>query len=364
MSDVDQPTTLAPDRSDRPLPGTPWLLAGLTTVHVFSAAALLAGPLSHGVAVVAGAHTVVALLLGGLCVASARYPLHDDVSAGALVASALVVGVGAAVGSPALAVGSVAVVLGVILLRSPHRVAVVLATVAGSVVAGVGLSLLDGGDASGAVIAVGSVLGVAVVVVGLRRVAAQQARVVDAARRSADAVRMTDGLTGVLNRRGLELMAAPMLENARRRGEAVHALFADVDGFADVNRRAGFDRGDDLLAAVGEALRGAARATDVVCRVGGDEFVILGPGTGTSPLELERRLREILRAAPPVDETVWPTALSIGSATLVPWDDGDLTSLLARAEQDMRLRRSLRRQSQDRRDVGTSPPKDARPRSS
>ena len=162
--------------------------------------------------------------------------------------------------------------------------------------------------------------------------------------------RVNDALTGVLNRRGLELMAEPMIELSRRRGEAVHALFVDVDGFALVNDELGYARGDEVLVAVAEALVGSCRTTDVVCRVGGDEFVVLGPGTGTSPLELERRMREILRAAPPVEESVWPARLSIGSATLVPWDDGDLSSLLGRADSDMRLRRSLRRQSVDRRD--------------
>jgi GGDEF domain-containing protein len=86
-----------------------------------------------------------------------------------------------------------------------------------------------------------------------------------------------------------------------------------------------------------------------VCRVGGDEFVVLGPGSGTSPLEMERRLRVLIQAAPPVPAAVWDARLSIGSATLVPWDDGDLGSLLARSDQDMRLRRSLRRQGQERR---------------
>jgi diguanylate cyclase (GGDEF)-like protein len=207
----------------------------------------------------------------------------------------------------------------------------------------------------------GLALGAAVVVLGLRRALAHQLAVVEAAQRSADALRVNDALTGVLNRRGLELMAAPMIELSRRRGEAVHALFVDVDGFSLVNAELGYERGDDLLVAVAEALNGSVRQTDVVCRVGGDEFVVVGPGTGTSPLEMERRMREILRAAPPVAETVWPSRLSIGSATLVPWDDGDLSSLLGRADSDMRLRRSLRRQSQDRRGarIGDISPREA-----
>ncbi len=161
-----------------------------------------------------------------------------------------------------------------------------------------------------------------------------------------DSVR--DQLTGSVNRRGLDMVAAPMVENARRQGEAAHCLFVDVDGFRDVNERHGAAAGDEVLRALAAALAVAVRTTDVVARWTGDEFVIVGPGTGTSPLELERRVHASLTEAPPLPPEVWTPRVSIGSATLVPWDEGDLGSLLRRAEQDMRLRRSLRRQRADR----------------
>jgi diguanylate cyclase (GGDEF)-like protein len=98
------------------------------------------------------------------------------------------------------------------------------------------------------------------------------------------------------------------------------------------------------------------RATDVVARWAGDQFVVLGPGTGTSPLEMERRVRGHLAVDPPAPADVWPAAVSIGSATLVPWDDGNLDSLLSRAEEDMQLRRSLRRQGRGRSRTGPAAP--------
>lgn len=171
---------------------------------------------------------------------------------------------------------------------------------------------------------------------------------VDAAVRAAGRQAVTDALTGANNRRGLERLAMPMIEHARRQGEAVHCLFLDVDALRPVNDQLGQAAGDDVLRAVHEALMASIRATDVVGRWSGDQFVVLGPGTGTSPLEMERRVRAQIADAPPVSPEVWSGAVSIGSATLVPWDDGNVDSLLTRAEEDMHLRRSLRRQGRGR----------------
>lgn len=157
-----------------------------------------------------------------------------------------------------------------------------------------------------------------------------------------------DPLTGLANRAGIELAAAPMIEHARRSGQAVHCLYIDVDGLRAVNEAVGLAGGDAVLRDVAAVVHHCVRGTDVVCRWNGDEFVVLGPGTGMSPLELERRVRARLITDPPVPVEVWNGRVSIGSATLVPWDDGDLGALVTRGEVDMQMRRSLRRQSRDR----------------
>jgi diguanylate cyclase (GGDEF)-like protein len=166
--------------------------------------------------------------------------------------------------------------------------------------------------------------------------------------RSAGLHAVTDPLTGANNRRGLERLALPMIEHARRQGEAVHCLFLDVDEFRSVNDQVGRERGDEVLVGVHDALLASIRGTDVVARWAGDQFVVLGPGTGVSPLEMERRVRGHLAADRPLPAEAWPGNVSIGSATLVPWDEGNLDSLLGRAEEDMQLRRSLRRQGRTR----------------
>jgi diguanylate cyclase (GGDEF)-like protein len=180
-----------------------------------------------------------------------------------------------------------------------------------------------------------------------RRVTLLDARLAATEETARDAA-VRDQLTGAVNRRGLEMVAGPMLQNARRQGEAVHCLLVDVDDFRHVNAEAGTQAGDEVLRGVAAALAVAVRTTDVVARWSGDEFAVVGPGTGTSPLELERRVHAHLAESPPLPADVWEARVSIGSATLVPWDEGDLAALLRRADQDMRLRRSLRRQRTDR----------------
>jgi len=60
---------------------------------------------------------------------------------------------------------------------------------------------------------------------------------------------------------------------------------------------------------------------------------------------MERRVRTHLAALPALPRSAWQGKVSAGSATLVPWDSGDLDELLQRAEQDLALRRSLKRRA-------------------
>jgi diguanylate cyclase (GGDEF)-like protein len=140
----------------------------------------------------------------------------------------------------------------------------------------------------------------------------------------------------------------------------------DVDGLTRVNVDHGQRAGDDVLLTVSDALSRCTRATDAVARWGDDEFVVVGPGTGLPPLEIERRVRALCRVGHSVDRTAPQPRISAGGAILEPWDDGDVESLLRHAGREMHVRRALRREAvvpahrSPREDPG---PADRRPRS-
>jgi diguanylate cyclase (GGDEF)-like protein len=102
----------------------------------------------------------------------------------------------------------------------------------------------------------------------------------------------TDPLTGMLNRRGFHERFEIEIERSSRSGEPFTLLLGDLDEFKRLNDRFGHIAGDEALAAVGATLREASRAIDTAARIGGEEFVLLMPGTRSADaLEAAERLR-------------------------------------------------------------------------
>ena len=88
----------------------------------------------------------------------------------------------------------------------------------------------------------------------------------------------TDPLTELSNRRALEQELTRLLAHGTRRQVAILVAYLDLDGFKSINDSHGHAVGDQFLVEMARRLRGTLRAEDMAARIGGDEFIVIGPG--------------------------------------------------------------------------------------
>jgi diguanylate cyclase (GGDEF)-like protein len=147
----------------------------------------------------------------------------------------------------------------------------------------------------------------------------------------AEARAATDSLTGLPNRRAVQEALKRMIAQAGRTLAPMAVLVLDLDHFKQINDTYGHDRGDAVLAAVGDVLAGALRTSDFVGRNGGEEFVALLPDTGADgALEAAEKLRAAIARVtlPGIDRAV---TASVGVA-VYPHTAADPESLLRLAD--------------------------------
>jgi len=152
-----------------------------------------------------------------------------------------------------------------------------------------------------------------------------------------------DPLLDILNRRGFERELKRALAHVKRYGTQAVLMFVDLDGFKGINDRYGHGAGDALLKAVARELIGHVRASDVVGRIGGDEFGVIvwrleGPQATTKARDLEAKIANVGIAH---GNTRVQVAASIGVAPLV--EDVSAADTMRAADQAMYARKDERR---------------------
>ncbi len=128
---------------------------------------------------------------------------------------------------------------------------------------------------------------------------------------------LTDALTGLPNRRHAIRWLKTLWSESLASNSSLSCMMIDADHFKEVNDTYGHDAGDEVLCQLAKTLQHSVRNDDVVCRLGGDEFLIICPNTdnkgGMIVAELTRDAVSNLRV--PTGETTWKGSVSIGLAT-------------------------------------------------
>jgi diguanylate cyclase (GGDEF)-like protein len=149
---------------------------------------------------------------------------------------------------------------------------------------------------------------------------------------------MMDPLTRLWNRRGASVLLKAAFEAADQRGTPVTLALLDLDNFKRINDSYGHQVGDEVLRKVGSRLISAVRGEDVICRIGGDEFLILMTDTDAAAAGriAERIRRMITDTNIPTREGPLPTSISVGCTVRAPRETLAVEALLERADQALR----------------------------
>jgi diguanylate cyclase (GGDEF)-like protein/PAS domain S-box-containing protein len=147
---------------------------------------------------------------------------------------------------------------------------------------------------------------------------------------------LKDDLTGLYNRRGFFALAEQGLKNAQRMRTEMLLIFGDLDNLKGINDTLGHKEGDQALVDTAQILKETFRESDIIARIGGDEFVILAMNSfETSAEKLIQRLKKVLKDNHLRTKRATTLSLSLGIAFFDPQNPCSVDALLAQADKLM-----------------------------
>ncbi|HTZ11478.1 MAG TPA: diguanylate cyclase [Candidatus Margulisiibacteriota bacterium] len=163
----------------------------------------------------------------------------------------------------------------------------------------------------------------------------------------------TDPLTGLFNRRGFINLSRQQLKVAKRNKQDMELIFSDLDNMKWINDHFGHREGDSALMEVASLLLQSFRESDIVARIGGDEFAVLAIQTGKeSGDSLTARLHKRLNEHNTTSGRQYPLSLSVGVAYCEGGSNCGIDELLSQADKSM---------YEDKRSKKDAPPKGTAP---
>ncbi len=145
-----------------------------------------------------------------------------------------------------------------------------------------------------------------------------------------------DSLTGVLNRGVALLLFAKQLQMAKRENSRLSICYLDLDGLKEINDTYGHQEGDEALQLVSTFLRQSLREADIVCRLGGDEFLIILPHCALEKaVKVWERISRAAVSYNATNEKPYIVSLSRGFAEFSPENPKTVDQLIATADREM-----------------------------
>ena len=147
------------------------------------------------------------------------------------------------------------------------------------------------------------------------------------------ALSITDYLTGLHNRRGFMTLAEQQLKIQKRTKNWLLLLFADLDNMKWINDNLGHEKGDKALVEVASIFKEVFRKSDIIARIGGDEFAVLEIGASTKDFDiLKSRLQNQIDISNATENRDYKISVSVGIACSDPANPYSIDELMSRAD--------------------------------